>query len=200
MKPSKVVTDTHEEQAERQRRREATDKLLERVERDDRARWPSATSMLSWFFALAGHMASAPAIDPAADYVQGGRVDRDERLAWIGSVRQALHHLEEAEGSNTGTLLLWLHLRPRRITGYKVRRGLRIPITSEPVPLWELHAQPMVQLGRRRAAHAYWAALRRVEDFAFAKGWIAARSKRKERAPNTYRRKVPDAEAEPSTP
>lgn len=190
MKPTRVVYESHAEAEERLRRKADTDGLCQDTERE-RARFKTATELVAWFFAMAGHMASAPAIDPSADVIQGARVDRDERLSWIGCGRQALKHLADAQGNNTGVLLLWLHLRPSRVTGYVVKRGMRIPVSSHPVPLWELHQDPTVKavsLSRRDAVRAYWDALRRVEEFAFSRHWIAARAARKPRAPNVYRR------------
>lgn len=191
--PYATIHETREEASARRRRNAETDGLVATVERE-RARFSSATSFLAWVFSMAGHMESPPAIDPSADVVQGARVDRDERIAWVGAGRQVLTALVAAQGHTAGLHLLWLHLRPRVVTGYREKRGIRIPIARESIPLWELHAAPGVKLSRRGAVRAYWEALRWVEDFAYTRGWIAARAEKKPRAPNVYRREAPSEE------
>jgi hypothetical protein len=145
----KVIPDTHAAAEQRRRSNARADDFLRKDSRE-RARFRSTSEMLSWFFALKDHMASVPAIDPSAEVIQGLRVDRDERSYWIQSVRQALEHMVRAQGNSTGALLLWLHLRPRKVVGYKVKKGINRPIYSEPVPVWELFREPVVvalQLG-----------------------------------------------------
>jgi len=186
------VYETQAEAAERRERHEKLTANLRRMEATERPRFDTATSMLSWWFAVSGHMESTPAIDPSAEVIQGLRVDRDERLWWIQSVRQALQHVERAQGHALGVLLLWLHLRPRIVTGYKVRKGIRIPVVLEPVPLWELHRAQEAsgyRLSRRKATEAYWEALRKVEDYAWERGWILTRARRAKRAEQSWRRR-----------
>lgn len=191
LKPDAIIYESEAEAEARAKRQRSTQALLRSVETQPRARFVSATAMLSWFFAMRSHMEGAPAIDPAADVIQGLRVDRDERLYWVGSVKQALEAVVKKQGHSAGALLLWLHLRPREVVGYKRRRGVRVAVFSDSVPLWELFREPAVQaygLAQRKAIAVFRAALTAVEEYAFERGWLAFRARRERPVTNTWRR------------
>lgn len=192
VKPT-IVYETAAEHEARQLRARETDSLLRRVEAQERARWPTAAAMLSWFFALKDHMASIPAVNPAADVIQGLRVERDERLYWIGKARLALAALERHTGSGFAGLLLWLYFRPRVLVGHKRRKGVRVAVYAEPVPRWELSRAPELSgypsLSQRAAVEAFGLALRWVEDYAYSRGWVKFRARRRRRVENCYRRR-----------
>jgi hypothetical protein len=185
----KIIYETHEEAATRHKRNADADKLLRRMDDEERARFPSVTAMLSWYFALHGHMESAPGMDPSREVIQGLRVDKDERHYWMQSVRQALAELVRAQGNATGYLLLVMHLRPRAVIKYKTKKGMRIPVWADPVPLWELYQHPKVKLSQRKAIELYWHSLEQVEDYAANRGWVAGRAERKSKATQSYRRR-----------
>ena len=197
MKPTRIEHDTHEAHAKRQQEHAAATKLARRITHGRETRFRSATEMLAWFFEHASHMASIPAIDPSAEVIQGLRVDRDERHWWIQSVRQALAHLERTSENSVGSVLLWLHLRPRQKTGQKRKRGVIVPIYRDPVPIWELWQAPELKalsksdkryhLSEKRAVKAYREAIAVVEKYAVEKGWLEARPHRP-RTEQTYRR------------
>jgi|GEM_PF-6440383 len=198
MKPTRIEEDTHEAHAKRQQEHAAATRLTKKLnlDQDDRP-FTSATQMLSWFFEHYEHSTSIPAIDPARDVIQGSRVDMDKRHWKIKSAEQALRHLVKTSGDAVGAYLVWLHLRPRRKTGERRKRGVIIPIWSDPVPLWDLYQAPeLVNLGKtdkryrlsqRKARQAYLDALNIVERFAVDKGWLEARPHRP-RTEQTYRR------------
>lgn len=140
----------------------------------------SIVSMLSWWFATRGHFESVPAVDPSADVIQGLRVDRTERAWWSHAGRQLLEETAKRQGNTFGVLLLWLHLRPRMVTGYKRKKGVRVAVWSDPVPLWELYADPTVKAygngGQRRVVSRYWDALGVAEGVAVERGWLTRRA------------------------
>lgn len=192
-KPSAVIEETDAQwRARKEAQKEQDTRVrgyLEYVKRDIEP-WPNATAMLSWFFAMRGHMSSVPAIDPAAETIQGLRVDKDERHWRIGSVEQALGALVGAQGSHLGVTLLWLHLAPRRLRREFTRRGVTVREWVDPIPLDELfrYTGAYAELSRRAAIQLYWSSLAAVEEFAYARKWITARSKRKPKKEQVYRR------------
>lgn len=146
---------------------------------DERTPWATATQMLAWFYAMHSRASDIPAIDPGRERIDGLRVDRDERAWKVQSVRQALTHLVATQGSNTGALLLWMHLRPTAVRHVRTKRKGWVARQEHAVPLWDLHEE--VQLTQRGAVEAYWEALRIVEEFALTKEWIAVRTERRSR-------------------
>ena len=192
-----VVADSQLEADLRRARNERVDRLLRAVENARDVPFTSATGMLSWFFSVADHMASVPAIDPAAEVIQGLRVDKDDRHWRIQSVRQALAALVEAQGSSYGALCLWLHLRPRVPTKTKQVDGRQVTYWSEPVALSELSKAPELcgyVTSRRDAQRTYWASLRWLEDYAWSRKWICRRMEKKAKVEQVYRREPEPAE------
>jgi hypothetical protein len=190
VKPTEIIYETHAAAAARHRKAAESDHLLAQVEREG-PRFTSARAMLGWLFAVREHMTSIPAVDPSADNIQGLRVDKDERHWWIHSIMQALEALQRAQGETTGAMLLWLHMMPRTVVSYRVKRGIRIPVALEAVPVWDLYKHPSVAalgLSQRRAKDDFWRALTWVEDYAWTRGWIAMRARRQVRPENAVRR------------
>ncbi len=181
MNPSAIVEDTQAEADERKRKAAELDALIARVDMGDGPPFETVTGMLGLLFAARGQVEGVQAMDPSADFIQGGRTDRAERLWRIKSAEMAF---KEVDGR--GALLLWLHLRPRTLV-----KSLAIAQWEESVPLFGLYQHRAVQafgLSRRTAVREYWAALEKVERFAWGKGWLCARMERKPRSARAYRR------------
>lgn len=189
MKPIAIVHETAEERAERVRRREETDGLLKEVEGKEPARWENVRMMLTWFFSRYEDLESVPGMDPSRDVVQGMKVDREDRISWLGKVRGLLGALRRRQGGDKGVFLLWLHFRTKRLVGYVARDGQKVPrFSAGGVPVWELYREPEVSLSQRMAKEEFWRAMAVIEEFAFARGWLQTRLPRKERAERVYRR------------
>ena len=157
---------------------------------DEGEKFSSATAMVAWWFATRGHFESVAAVDPSADVIQGLRVDRTERAWWSHAIRQALREAAKRMGSSSGVLLLWLHLRPRSVVGYRRKRGVRVAVFDDPIPLWDLYQHPTVEAyhlgGQRRVVARYWEALREVERVAVERGWLPRRSMPCDRLAGTH--------------
>lgn len=171
-----VIQDSHEAAAVRAERAARSERYLREVEREQ-ARFSNVQQMLGFFFVMREHMASAPAIDPSREQIQGGeKRDRDETIAWVGKIHRALRDLAISDGTHerpidAGVFLLW-----------SVHR------VGEQTPIRELYRVDPLKRSRRRAEAAYWDAVEWLEDYAGNRGWVRERVRRERRAEQTYRR------------
>lgn len=181
MKEPKVVIESALEREVREERKRDTDGLLQEVERIQArgARWKDTRQMLSWYYAMHDRMESAPAIDPSREVIQGGTVDRDERIHSIAYVKLALEHLRRVQGDARGLWLLWHHFRAPSETG-TVRDPdgrKRVVYGNHSVGINKLYEH--VGGSRDEVIREFWRAMRIVEDFALNKGWVEYRMERK---------------------
>src|SRR4051812_29136079 len=115
--PSAVVYESSLERDLRERRKAEQADLLRAIEHTQEIRFRDAAHLMSWFFAMLEHMASAPALDPGREAIQGVQVDRDERIAWLGKTKRALEEVARQQDNSRGVRLLWLHFRQAKPVG-----------------------------------------------------------------------------------
>lgn len=193
MKPTHVIVDTEAARAARADRQERANALLRQSEASERARFTTISTMLSWFWAMKGHMESAPAIDPGREVIQGLQVDRDERIFWVGKTWELLCDLRRRQGADRGLMLLWLHFRAPVQVGYREHEGRRVARFGLPsVAIRDLHEHDQEAISRDKTCADFWRALHLIEEMALARGWVAHRIERKRRREEVYRRE-PDA-------
>lgn len=194
MEPAAVVTQSQFERELREKRDEEVRENLRAMERTQDIRFRDVAHLLSWFFAMRTHMESAPALDPSREAIQGVRVDRDERIAWLGKTMRMLDELRQAQKSDRGFLLLGLHFRIPRANGTTLLDGRRITkYAGFPVPIRELHEHDEAPISRDKTIMDFWEAMAHVEDYALNRRWVLGRVKRGERQKNTaqvYRKPV----------
>jgi hypothetical protein len=174
VKPEAIVLDTHEEAEKRKETARRVAALLRRAD-EEVARWGTVSEMLAWFFALYGHMESPPAIDPSREVIQGLKVDRDERIAWLAKVKKALQHLG-AENNHRYVMLIWLHYRCPVPIGDRIVDGRKLTKHSDPgVPIRELYRHAGGNVSRDQTIHEFWVGVAWLEEYAWGRGWLRER-------------------------
>jgi hypothetical protein len=184
MKAEAVVYETQLERAVREERSQRVQNALASLG-EERARWDTASQMLSWFFALRPHMESAPGIDYARDTVQSGNpVDRDERIIWLGRVWGMLDQLVLSQGHTRGRDLLWLHHRSARKVGERRdAEGRKLDVYGDQgIAIRELYLHDGAPDGRNATIEDYWMAYQCIEDAVLNLGWVRQRLVRERRS------------------
>ncbi len=187
MKPT-VVIDTKAAQEERAERERRTRVYLQQTERES-ARFHTINQMLSWFWAMRDHMRSPPAIDPSREIIQGLKVDRDERIFWVGATLKLLATLEREHGPRA-PMLLWLRFRsPSKIGLRETDDGRKVEQYGlPPIAIRDLHEHDGENISRNATIADFWKALHHIEEMAFERGWVGNRIQRKTNRVQVYRR------------
>jgi hypothetical protein len=184
-----VVEDTEAARQARKEQQERAKLRLSDVEESQSARFSTITHMLSWYYGIKDHMASPPAIDPGREIIQGLKVDRDERIFWIGKTLWLLEQLRQKQGNDRGFNLIYLHFRAPVQIGYRQHEGRRVAAFGlPPIPIRELHEHDGEPIGRDATTSDFWRALHLIEEMAVEKGWVGHRLQRRGGGTQVYRR------------